>query len=703
MKKVLLVFFSLFILSIKMFAGGGPDTYGYTWKDINDVGGPTFQWFDISQIGSPLSGLGDDNYVGPKPIGGNFKFYWGTYNKIWAGSNGYISFGPANIASPFPFIPDASPPNNYIAAMMCDLNFTGTGNQGKCLYYANPDTFCISYIDVPFWDQNVQSWSGQNTFQIILNKSDNSITFNYLVQNGVSFTQDLTIGIENISGTIGLQHSKNVYPTANYSVKFYYPGSTSLQVTDAAIQWNHAFGTGGVFLSNQGAPYVLKTDAWNLGNIQIPPFNVDGNVFDPNGSQIVSNSLPTDTLYQGQDTVMTFPNTFSPAQPGTYRFKGIVSGVSGDISAGNDTINQEIVVVDTTQTNMRLSYYRGTPFGGLSWVGGQGGAGVYFKPPSYPVKVVSTDFYILSSSNAGFWAKIYKDNGPNNSPGTLLDSVFVPYTSINFSGVTTVPCSAPFVISSGGVYVKWDMSGTITLGTDMNGPFSRQTYEVLNNIWSDFRYRETEDLAIGLTYQSYIVEDVGAPHIISPLANATISSPVQVKCWVKNYGQAPDNSFKVKYKLANNANIVTENFLGPLINPGDSAQFTFATLLTPPYTAADLLCVWTYKSTDLNAANDSSCIPLNLVGIGEYENQAGVHVYPVPVRDNVTFFFDNFLSDHVSIQVFDVIGNKVFATELENVSARERHTFDLGRLVPGTYSYQVRSGDKRSSGRIVKM
>ena len=41
--------FSLLILSSKIFAGnGGPDTYGYTWKDSNDPNGPTYNWIDVT-------------------------------------------------------------------------------------------------------------------------------------------------------------------------------------------------------------------------------------------------------------------------------------------------------------------------------------------------------------------------------------------------------------------------------------------------------------------------------------------------------------------------------------------------------------------------------------------------------------------------------------------------------------------------------
>ena len=70
MKKILLFLFAA-LGSVATYAqsngSGGPDGYGYTWRDNRDPQGPTYNWFDISTIGTPVTGLGDDNVVGPFP------------------------------------------------------------------------------------------------------------------------------------------------------------------------------------------------------------------------------------------------------------------------------------------------------------------------------------------------------------------------------------------------------------------------------------------------------------------------------------------------------------------------------------------------------------------------------------------------------------------------------------------------------------
>ena len=220
MKKLLLI---LLCLPLFMFSqtSGGPDGYGYTWVDSNNPNGPVYNWIDIESTNNLVSGLGDDNIIGSFPIE-DFYYYWYPVASLSIGSNGFISFSnPQNIASPFPIIPTASGANDFIAPLLSDLTFTGTNNPGRCyIENHNIDSTIISYVDVPFWQQANPQYTGSNTFQIILCHIDSTIVFQYKSMSGITNGNDITIGIESVAGSIGLQHSQDTYPSSLYSIKF---------------------------------------------------------------------------------------------------------------------------------------------------------------------------------------------------------------------------------------------------------------------------------------------------------------------------------------------------------------------------------------------------------------------------------------------------------------------------------------------------
>ena len=67
---------ALLLVSVPLFAGsGGPDSYGYTWKDSDEPDGPVYSWIDITTTGTLVTGLGDDNIVGPFTMDTDHPFY----------------------------------------------------------------------------------------------------------------------------------------------------------------------------------------------------------------------------------------------------------------------------------------------------------------------------------------------------------------------------------------------------------------------------------------------------------------------------------------------------------------------------------------------------------------------------------------------------------------------------------------------------
>ncbi len=509
MKKIFYILvLTLLCLNLNAQTSGGPDLYGYTWKNSSHtVSPPTYSWFDITSIGTQVTGLMDDNYVGPFSCTG-FQFYWYPVTEFWIGSNGFISFTGQNIASPFPVsVPLSSGANDWIAPLLGDLNFTGTGNPAACYYYANADTICVSFIGVPFWVNSVSGYTGSNTFQIILNKVDKSITYNYLSTSSgtVTLPIDNVVGIENNTGNLGLAARIDLLPTSLSTYKFYYPSTVTYAVTDGGVNWNNNDKNAGIFIPTQSSPLSLKTNIKNFGNQSLSSFSVMDTVYNATGTPITSGTATVPALTMGMDTTVTLSNTFVASIAGIYSFNTWISGITGDMVASNDSLQQEIIAVDTSSSTVTLDYSDGVRDGDLGWNGGNGGIAIYIEPPFYPAKILSSRFNIYSNATSpvGFHAIIYDDDGINGIGGTVLDSVYVPPANIILTQYTVVPTqSSNIVIDSGGVYLLWLMdSASIRIATDETPPISRRTYEVLSGGWAGYRSLQTEDFLMGLNVE----------------------------------------------------------------------------------------------------------------------------------------------------------------------------------------------------------
>ena len=609
MKKLLLILLCLPLFMLSQ-TSGGPDGYGYTWVDSNDPNGPTYSWVDIENIDNLVNGLGDDNIIGSFSIA-SFRYYWYTDSSLSIGSNGYISFSnPQNIASPFPIIPTSGGANDFIAPFLSDLTFTGTNNPGRCyMSLDNNDSTIISFVDVPFWQQANPQYTGSNTFQIILCHTDSTIIFQYKSMSGVTNGNDITIGIESVAGSIGLQHSQDTYPSFPYSIKFTPPSNAS-PITDIAASWNDNSENKGIFLSGQGDNYIMKTNVKNVGNQNVGSFALTSNITPYLGSSILTNNISINTLDSGQDTTIIFSTSFPPSPAGTYTFSSQTTGVTGDLNPTNNTVAQEIVVLDTTQNTINLCYAKNitsTTLTGINWAGGNGGISVYFEPSFYPAKLISSNFGI-DLTGSSFTAKIYDDDGINGEAGTLIDSVFIDSLSI-VNGWNNVPLSSPYIINDGGVYVLWYMNGNnISLARENISPISRQTYEVLSGFWSTYRDYQTEDFFISIDIEKMpFDEDIGVNSILN-VSNGTI----QVE--IANSGVNDVNNFNVVYSV-DGSSPVSENITSTLLS-GNNMNYIFTTHYTAPVGQIEI-CSWTDYSADMQHNNDTTCIITTILGVDE--------------------------------------------------------------------------------------
>ncbi len=208
-----------------VYDAGGPDNFGYYWVDSDQPGGPTFNWIDIELTGTQVTGLTDDNFVGPFPIGFNFAYYDSVYTQFYVSGNGLVGFGPTTDYGSLTNtgLPTAATPNNAIYWCWDDLNITDTDNPGgKVLYQVVGGDLVIQFEKYP--EYNSGAVVGNTiTAQIILSANGNIKIQYETIGTGFDLL-GCTVGMENKTGTDGLLVALNAaYIHAGLAVEFTKP------------------------------------------------------------------------------------------------------------------------------------------------------------------------------------------------------------------------------------------------------------------------------------------------------------------------------------------------------------------------------------------------------------------------------------------------------------------------------------------------
>ncbi|MDZ7291485.1 MAG: T9SS type A sorting domain-containing protein [candidate division KSB1 bacterium] len=225
-KTYLTIFATLVFLNVPgslaaaPLSAGGPDTFGYRWKDSDEPGGPTFNYLDISSSGTLVTGLTDDNVVGPLPIGFGFLFYGTAYTEFYIASNGFIGFGPTSGYGAYTNreLPTTYAPNNIIAWLWDDL---APRDDTEIYYQSFSDKLVVQFVNLG----NANSgYSNQRVNAEVILYNSGKILVQYL-----NFTSGwplnlATVGIENTDGTDGLTVVYNApYLHNSLAVQFYSP------------------------------------------------------------------------------------------------------------------------------------------------------------------------------------------------------------------------------------------------------------------------------------------------------------------------------------------------------------------------------------------------------------------------------------------------------------------------------------------------
>jgi subtilisin family serine protease len=225
---------------------GGPDAFGYRYRDSDEPGGPAFGWVDISSIGTPITFASfDDSNAGPIPIGFDFPFYGNTFNTLRACTNGWLSFTSTSTSLSNTMLPTGGTtlPNNLLAVFWDDLHFRSVQ---RARYHNDGTRFIVQYTMVDRFT------TGSNlTFQVILYPSGR-IVYQYLSMSGV--LNSATIGIQNATRDIGLTVAHNAaYVHDSLAIAF-----------EQIPEWLRAAPASGTIPAGGHADVVLDLDAAGL-------------------------------------------------------------------------------------------------------------------------------------------------------------------------------------------------------------------------------------------------------------------------------------------------------------------------------------------------------------------------------------------------------------------------------------------------------
>jgi hypothetical protein len=232
-----------------LFGGGGPDAFGYTWKDSNEPGGPSFSWQDISTVGTEVVLTDKDEGFTQVNLPFAFPFYGSSKNNVKIAANGLLSFGTVpgqtwtNQA-----IPTAGDPNDLLAVFWDDLDASVAG---KIFRHHNvaANQFIVQYHGIRRFQQN-----NPYTFQVILSP-DGTILYQYLQMSDPR--NEATVGIENANASTGLQVVFNAnYIQNNLAVRFQPPAPN--------CNWLSAAPTGGTTNAGNNSNVTVTANASGL-------------------------------------------------------------------------------------------------------------------------------------------------------------------------------------------------------------------------------------------------------------------------------------------------------------------------------------------------------------------------------------------------------------------------------------------------------
>jgi len=602
------------------------DAFGYCMRtDTSKTDPVTYNWIDTPNDAQQVSGMSDDNFFGPVPINFPFKYYWNTQTEVYIGSNGYLMFGKAvNVASSgtgfpeFPTSGGSGTANNFIGAFLTDLTFTdhkGVAIPESKIFYFNTDggnKFVVTYEKAAFWnpvEEKPEGYDGEVTFQVILDKTDNSITINYkdvvgdvarTYRNNPNITY-LSYGMENSNGEVGMQFEKNMIPKAGTAFKIFYPEKSTFKIKDLAPAWVFNDRNYGIIKQINDAPFNMTAAVRNVGTEDASNFSVRRIVYDYfNGNSTVdalTETVKVDALAVGETKEVEFTKPLNFTVAANYRVAVRViyaddevptnQEISGEIMA-KDYPNDEFAYTAGYDQFTASNDYSSAP-NRTSDIVSRFEVGMYYSMPFYPcyVRGAVAGLWVLGNGPAedtllGYKMRLFDDSGVNGAPGKELDFVDVtgadifalqdPEKKQDESDSYFIPVESKFskeikLEDGKGLYLSYKgnepedpqnpgHSDFLYVDKIEGGPISNRSFEITGGLWAPYRERNNSDFCLQL--------------LIS--RKPTGREDVNLLLTEENLFPNPANDFtKVSFQLLNRSNvgITVINSLGQTVSTQD--------------------------------------------------------------------------------------------------------------------------------------
>ncbi len=245
---------------------GGPDAFGYTWRDSNEPDGPEFNWHaEYGTLIDDFTPDSDDGISGPYELPFTFLYYGEELSELYVSTNGFLTFLEFDPDADYNWrnyaLPSSQAPGAILAVWWDDQDMEDRG--GDVYYWTNnQDSVVVTFVEMMGWSRG-----GPYTYQVIIT-DDHTFKYQYLDMNMPDDDRhdESTIGFQNSAGNMGL--------TITYNNADYIEDELAIQIETPSI-WLSVTNASGVLEEGESTSVLVHANSLYLdvgdyaGNLQV--------------------------------------------------------------------------------------------------------------------------------------------------------------------------------------------------------------------------------------------------------------------------------------------------------------------------------------------------------------------------------------------------------------------------------------------------